>query len=958
MDRARVVAVEGTGGPGSGYVVAPRLVLTSAHAVPAPGGTVSLFRPGQVDRWSATVVWRGTPGGRDDAALVRVDDPAWAPPPGAPVRWGRLATHRPGTACQAWGVPELVQRPGRATDTLQPSGTLNPGDRYVGNRYVMNLDQHPPHPTTDGTSPWGGMSGAALFCGDLLAGVITSDPAGRAHAHLEAVPAYVLMHDAAFRNTLTEHAPETGTVLEPVEWQHVAEAADPAAATGPLGSPAALLRARRQVVPFRGRTTVLDDLHSWTREPGFGALLLHAPGGQGKTRLAQHLTDTLTTDGWTTLWLRADATAEALAVLSDASVALLVVVDYAETRTPQLTVLLQAAARHGGARAFKLLLLARATGDWWQALQAASPTAEDLLDGAAAIALPALEPDPGTSRTQAYHQAVHGYAAHLPRVRGWQHHDWPARAARLAPAQDGRPGPNPALDRPGLETALTLHMTALADLLDTADQGPAATPAPAGSETADTRGVEDRLLVHEQRYWTTAATARGLHPALTLATLTDSLTAAFLLGAPDRDQADALLHRVPGLADQPSDRRSAVRDWIAALYPPASATLPWDTLPWDTLQPDRLAERFIGRRMQDNPGLADHLVPGATDTQASQLLAVYTRAAAHPVFHHRLDQALTALCVRHRGLLAPPAIDVATQTQAPHPLLDALRQITDTPATPPPDLEQLADRLPHTSHNLAPFATHLTQHITDHHRTRAHHNPDHLPDLAGSLNNLSGRLGALGRREEALEAITEAVDIRRELARVRPDAFLPNLAASLNNLSADLGDLGQREEALKAITEAVDIRRELARTRPDAFLPNLAGSLNNLSGRLGALGRREEALEAITEAVDIRRELARVRPDAFLPDLAASLNNLSGRLGALGRREEALEAIAEAVQADRELARVRPDAFLPDLAASLNNLSADLGDLGRREEALEAITEAVDIRRELARVRPDAFLPD
>ncbi|MFD6982788.1 hypothetical protein ACFWAX_19055, partial [Streptomyces sp. NPDC059956] len=450
-------------------MIAPRVVLTSGHVVAEPGSAVSLFRPGQAPVWSGTVVWRGTPGGRDDAALVRVDGPEWSPPSGAAVRWGRLVTHQTGTGCEAWGVPDVVQRPGRPVDMLHPSGTLNPGDRYVGNRYVMNLDQHPPAATADGSSPWGGMSGAALFCGGLLAGVIASDPEGRAHASLEAVPAFVLMHDPAFRNALAAHAPEAGTVLEPVEWQHLAEAADPVT-TRLIGSPAALLRARRRVVPFRGRTGVIDDLTVWSTEAGFGALLLHGPGGQGKTRLAQHFADRLTAEGWTSLWLRPDTAADALAVLSHATVPLLVVVDYAETRTGQLTALLEAAARHGegSGSAFKLLLLARTPGDWWPALQAASRIAEDLLDGADTIALAALEPGPGTSRTQGYREAVDGYAEHLPRVRGWQHHDWPAAAARLTVPVTVRPGVGPPLDRPGLETALTLHMTALADLLDSA----------------------------------------------------------------------------------------------------------------------------------------------------------------------------------------------------------------------------------------------------------------------------------------------------------------------------------------------------------------------------------------------------------------------------------------------------------------------------------------------------------
>ena len=59
-----------------------------------------------------------------------------------------------------------------------------------------------------------------------------------------------------------------------------------------------------------------------------------------------------------------------------------------------------------------------------------------------------------------------------------------------------------------------------------------------------------------------------------------------------------------------------------------------------------------------------------------------------------------------------------------------------------------------------------------------------------SLNNLAVRLADLGRREDALAAIEEAVTIRRQLAAARPDAFRPDLATSLNNLSLRLADAG------------------------------------------------------------------------------------------------------------------------------------------------------------------------
>ena len=94
-----------------------------------------------------------------------------------------------------------------------------------------------------------------------------------------------------------------------------------------------------------------------------------------------------------------------------------------------------------------------------------------------------------------------------------------------------------------------------------------------------------------------------------------------------------------------------------------------------------------------------------------------------------------------------------------------------------------------------------------------------------SLNNLSLRLADLGRREDALAAIQEAVTIYRELAAARPDAFRPDLATSLNNLSLRLADLGRREDALAAIEEAVTIRRELAARWPDAYRHELEQSL-------------------------------------------------------------------------------------------------------------------------------------
>jgi nucleoside phosphorylase len=57
------------------------------------------------------------------------------------------------------------------------------------------------------------------------------------------------------------------------------------------------------------------------------------------------------------------------------------------------------------------------------------------------------------------------------------------------------------------------------------------------------------------------------------------------------------------------------------------------------------------------------------------------------------------------------------------------------------------------------------------------------------------------------------------------DTFLPDLAGSLNNLSIMLSEVGQRDSALNATREAVEAYRALAAQNPDAFLPGASARL-------------------------------------------------------------------------------------------------------------------------------------
>ena len=109
MKQAQVVKVHGTRF-GSGYLIAPRLVLTSSHLL-APGADVTVSVPASAGgRFAAAVRWDG--GSALDAAVLEVTDADWSPPPTLQghfsrhvQRWGRCVTAGSTVPVAAMGFP-------------------------------------------------------------------------------------------------------------------------------------------------------------------------------------------------------------------------------------------------------------------------------------------------------------------------------------------------------------------------------------------------------------------------------------------------------------------------------------------------------------------------------------------------------------------------------------------------------------------------------------------------------------------------------------------------------------------------------------------------------------------------------------------------------------------------------------------------------------------------------------
>ncbi|WP_432017961.1 hypothetical protein [Streptomyces sp. 1222.5] len=314
--------------------------------------------------------------------------------------------------------------------------------------------------------------------------------------------------------------------------------------------PSRMLNSRFEVVPFTGRETELAELRAWRDGgPRLAARWIHAPGGQGKTRLAAWFADETQDGGWRVATAvhgpgSVQPSPGSQDLTPDGHRGVLLVVDYAD-RWPltHLTWLFKNALLHKDLPA-RILLLAR-TADVWPAVRAS------LANQRATTSSSPLSAPP----------------------------DGPAmyRAARDTFAvQYGLPaGSGPGTAAPPYELTLALHMAALV-AVDAQAHGRRA--------PTDLAGLTVYLLDREHLHWATLH-ARGGPGATPPAAMNKAVFAAALTGSADRTHGTEVVRALR--LGTPVDR---VLDDHAQCYPPERNG--GDSV-LEPLYPDRLAEDFL-----------------------------------------------------------------------------------------------------------------------------------------------------------------------------------------------------------------------------------------------------------------------------------------------------------------------------------------------------------------------------
>ncbi|WP_189213721.1 hypothetical protein [Actinokineospora fastidiosa] len=893
---------------GTGYLLEGGMVLTSAHVV--SGTPVFVRRPGD-SHLECAVVWHPDhepSADRPDAALLRITDPRWVEPASLPpLHWGALVTEAAIPVALVCFPTSMEVAADEHSSWYRDSAHLS----GVVDRRLMRVTPTHPLPSRAGRLRWKGASGAAVLAAGTVIGVVAKAQDEPGAGWLTIVPITDLLAHPGFRELV-------GPIeVVPAELRHVLTAAAPRRAY----SPVSLLSADVEAVPFYGRSELVTELLYWcANDQAFDVRLVTAPGGHGKTRLARRLVTVARERGWHTGFLRDRVDAAELSVLGALTEPLLLVIDYAEDRGEQLTVLLdelRAVTARPSPPKIRLLLLARSAGEWWTRLLEQDPLAP--IEVSSPVRLPGLDPT-AAARRAAVENAMTHLAARLDEIE-W---DGPLNLAAAADAV------LPDVSAERFACALNLQMAALVAVLQAVD------PVPSGTEH------ETVLLRHEQKYWKRTAVRHGLD--LPLASRRRLVGIATLCQAEDQRAAHDLLTRYADLRAGVDDRRDGVARWLASLYPA-------DGMYWGSLQPDRLGEYLAATVITEDPLLPHDVLPGTTRRQGVRALRTLARADLHrPGMASVVHDVITA----HPVALAPAAVEAATTVENPDPLRRALSAVTADPRTDPAILGKLYDEVPLQTQALGRWATDLAARLAEAAGTLAQSSasPAVWAEQAKRLNNLSIRLSAAGMHSQAVEAAKGSVALRQRLTDDDATADLFALNLSLNTYANCLSDNGRFDKALEVAEEVVRLSKLTADVDPGGS----AHALYNLASRLADVGRNAEAKDTAKVALDEFRRLAIADPVRYGADEAMALNAYSQRLGDLGEFELALRFSTDAVALYRPLTAQLPDEYTEDLAGALGTRADLMAALGRMEEAALVVAESVGLFRTLAHPDVQGFV--
>ncbi|MET9438035.1 trypsin-like peptidase domain-containing protein [Streptomyces sp. NPDC006551] len=306
-NRIAEIIVLTTGGRrrGSGYRVTGTAVLTAAHVVAEATEVRVRFNADRPGQWTtpATVAWSDT---GTDAAVLSIEPPAGSPEV-TPARFGRVADDRHAVVdVHAAGFPLWKQRRrpdgGQFRELHQADGTVAALSNLRTGTLEITVAPAGADPRPD-ASPWAGMSGAAVWAGRHIVGVVAEHHRWEGAGRLTATRV-----DHVLRSSDEAHRAELAALLSIADLQALPEAgSDVTDVTGPATGTPSRDSGTSQVIGlpvahgielFKNRTREIETIGRHLGDPSLRMVTITGRRGMGKSALAAKFMDLLHRGEW------------------------------------------------------------------------------------------------------------------------------------------------------------------------------------------------------------------------------------------------------------------------------------------------------------------------------------------------------------------------------------------------------------------------------------------------------------------------------------------------------------------------------------------------------------------------------------------------------------------------------------------------------------------------------------
>jgi tetratricopeptide (TPR) repeat protein len=355
--------------------------------------------------------------------------------------------------------------------------------------------------------------------------------------------------------------------------------------------------------------------------------------------------------------------------------------------------------------------------------------------------------------------------------------DWLSAVPQVTP---------PDFDDPARRNARTQQIRALSGLVRAAGA--------AGRPVLD--AVLDDLVRGELEYAEGTAIANEI--SFNTPTVLDRcVAAAALFGAATLAEARTVVRAVLGLAEGDHELAYGVASWLRELYPNRSGDY------WGAVEPVELVQRLLVADRQQLPVVAG-VLGRVSERQARRALTTL-RAVTLP--DRQLERALVDALGGCPGI-APIAVEVAGAGETPTAaiLLRGAVAAMSRPGVPLNDVEAVLDRLASAAPLWESRDPEAVGHLVDNLRRLSRVSTRYQPYFARMLRHEAVLLIELGRHEEALGRLTEAIEVYRRLVERAPD-YRNSLVNTLRAAAVQLRQLGRYPEASTMDREAELIRQ-------------------------------------------------------------------------------------------------------------------------------------------------------